>query len=115
MWGTLRDRLWEILVTAAVGSYLIVGAIIVLFISVSFSWTKNWRSDVAQRDDEERNLRTVSAWTTVFLRFPVTFVLHVAIWPLYFAWYLDYLDAKDAEEENQRAAPRDRSRSDEGT
>lgn len=48
-------------------------------------------------------------WTWIFLRFPITFVLHVAVWPLYFSWYLDHRDEKNAvaEAEERNTSPHD--------
>jgi heme/copper-type cytochrome/quinol oxidase subunit 2 len=109
MWGAIADRIWGIFFTAAAGSYLIVGAVVVLYISTSSSWTKNWRPDASRCDEHENKLRTVSMWTWIFLRFPITFVLHVAVWPLYFSWYLDHRDEKNAvaEAEERNTSPHD--------
>ncbi|HVF71720.1 MAG TPA: hypothetical protein VM940_08930 [Chthoniobacterales bacterium] len=95
----MRDRFWEIVVTAAVGSYFIVGLVFVLFVSSAFSWTKNWLPNDKPRDANQRRLRAGSAWTQVFVRHPILFVLQVALWPLYLAWYLNYRDAKDETEQ----------------
>ena len=88
----------EIIVVAAVGSYFIVGLVVICFLVSRRPKRPNRplpRGMLWELKDHEWETRRWFLLLTTF--HPLLIVLHVVAWPF---WFMTYLDWIDAEEEN---------------
>lgn len=85
----------EIILVAAVGAYLIVGLVVVLFLLFRGpKWSFPPKNGMLwEAKDHDRNMWW---WGSRYMTLhPVAFVLLLLIWPVWFMSYLDSLDAED--------------------
>lgn len=98
----------EIVVVAALGSYFIVGALVICFLIFQRPKLSNRplpRGMLWEPKDQEWAIRSwflsLTAWH------PLLFVLHLLVWPFWFMTYLDWLEAQEESESTPYLGPTD--------
>lgn len=98
----------EIIVVAALGSYFVVGLIVVCFVIPRRPKPSSRPLPPGMLWEPKNHNREMSRWFLLLTSFhPFLIVLHVVAWPFWFMAYLDWIDAEEGNTPTRYLGPTD--------